>query len=105
MNGIERCIDDEIPFEIPESWCWCRLGNMIGIQRGASPRPKGSPEYWSKERTKHHWIKISDITKHSDNDYLIDTDEFLTDLGSTKSVFVDEDYLIKFFKSTNFLNN
>ena len=94
LNGIERCIDDEIPFEIPDNWCWCRLGNMIGIQRGASPRPKGSPEYWSKERTKHHWIKISDITKHSDNDYLIDTDEFLTDLGSTKSVFVDEDYLI-----------
>ncbi len=28
MNGIERCIDDEIPFEIPESWCWCRLGTI-----------------------------------------------------------------------------
>lgn len=26
MNGIERCIDDEIPFEIPENWCWVRLG-------------------------------------------------------------------------------
>ena len=94
LNGIERCIDDEIPFEIPENWCWVRLGSMIGIQRGASPRPKGSPEYWSKERTEHHWIKISDITKHSINDYLNDTDEFLTDLGSTKSVFVNSDYLI-----------
>ena len=28
MNGIERCIDDEIPFEIPENWCWCRLGTI-----------------------------------------------------------------------------
>ena len=28
LNGIERCIDDEIPFEIPESWCWCRLGTI-----------------------------------------------------------------------------
>ena len=26
-NGVERCIDDEIPFEIPESWGWCRLIN------------------------------------------------------------------------------
>lgn len=28
MNGIERCIDDEIPFDIPEKWCWCRLGTI-----------------------------------------------------------------------------
>ncbi len=26
LDGIERCIDDEIPFEIPDSWCWVRLG-------------------------------------------------------------------------------
>ena len=94
LDGIERCIDDEIPFDIPEGWCWRRLGTMIGVQRGASPRPKGSPEYWSSERTPHHWIKISDITKYTQNDYLYDTDEFLTDLGTTKSVFVDSDYLI-----------
>ena len=94
MDGIERCIDDEIPFEIPDSWCWTRLGTMIGVQRGASPRPKGRPEYWSSERTPHHWIKISDITKYTQNDSLYDTDEFLTDLGTTKSVFVDSDYLI-----------
>ena len=94
LDGAERCIDDEIPFEIPDSWCWTRLGTMIGVQRGASPRPKGSPEYWSSERTPHHWIKISDITKYTLNDTLYDTDEFLTDLGTTKSVFVDNDYLI-----------
>ena len=28
LNGIERCIDDEIPFDIPEKWCWCRLGTI-----------------------------------------------------------------------------
>ena len=94
LDGVEHCIDDEIPFEIPDNWCWTRLGTMIGVQRGASPRPKGSPEYWSSERTPHHWIKISDITKYTQNDVLYDTDEFLTDLGTTKSVFVDSDYLI-----------
>ena len=26
IDGKERCIADEVPFEIPESWCWVRLG-------------------------------------------------------------------------------
>ena len=26
LDGIERCIDEEIPFEIPENWSWVRLG-------------------------------------------------------------------------------
>ncbi len=28
MDGVERCIDDELPFEIPKSWCWCRLSQL-----------------------------------------------------------------------------
>ncbi len=28
VDGIERCIDDELPFEIPE-WEWCRLGTIL----------------------------------------------------------------------------
>lgn len=26
MDRIERCIDDEIPFELPDNWSWVRLG-------------------------------------------------------------------------------
>ena len=29
LDGIERCIDDEIPFEIPDSWEWERWGNIL----------------------------------------------------------------------------
>ena len=29
VNGVERCIDDEIPFEIPENWSWTRLGTLV----------------------------------------------------------------------------
>ena len=25
LDGVERCIDDELPFEIPENWCWAQL--------------------------------------------------------------------------------
>ena len=28
-DGSERCIDDEVPFEIPEGWEWCRLGEVV----------------------------------------------------------------------------
>ena len=34
LNGIERCIDDEIPFEIPENWCWCRTSSFLTISSG-----------------------------------------------------------------------
>lgn len=31
LDGIERCIDDEIPFEIPESWIWVRFFSVVDI--------------------------------------------------------------------------
>ena len=27
-DGTVKCIDDEIPFEIPQSWCWIRFGSL-----------------------------------------------------------------------------
>lgn len=29
MGNTERCIDDEIPFEIPSNWCWVRFGTAL----------------------------------------------------------------------------
>ena len=31
LDGIEHCIDDEIPFEIPETWEWIRIGSLFTI--------------------------------------------------------------------------
>ena len=28
LDGVERCIDDELPFDIPENWCWAQLGSI-----------------------------------------------------------------------------
>ena len=28
LDGVERCIDDEIPFEIPSSWTWSRFSTI-----------------------------------------------------------------------------
>ncbi len=34
LGPSEHCIDDEIPFEIPESWCWYRLGEIFQHNTG-----------------------------------------------------------------------
>ena len=39
LDGVERCIDDELPFEIPENWCWCRLENVITLLSGTDFSP------------------------------------------------------------------
>ncbi len=54
LGGIERCIDDETPFEIPANWEWARLGSIAIVQ--SSKRvfekdyvDKGIPFFRSKE--------------------------------------------------------
>lgn len=54
QDGTVKCIEDEIPFEIPDGWVWTRLGNLCAaIQYGLSnsAEPKGS----------HKFLRITDI--------------------------------------------
>ena len=37
-TGAVKCIDDEIPFEIPDGWEWCRLKTISIIQEGPGIR-------------------------------------------------------------------
>lgn len=58
LDGIERCIDDEIPFEIPDSWVWERWGNISqSIQYGYN-----AP---AKDYGRIKMIRISDIQDNS----------------------------------------
>ena len=34
LNGVERCIDDEIPFEIPDSWEWVTFRHIAITELG-----------------------------------------------------------------------
>ncbi len=85
---------DEKKFEFPRNWIWCRFGEITEIVRGSSPRPKGSPQYFSKEKTEYPFVKIYDITNYSENDVVIDTGEFLTKEGSNYSRLVNPDDII-----------
>ncbi len=34
QDGSIKCIEDEIPFELPEGWCWVRLGVLAQYKKG-----------------------------------------------------------------------
>ena len=53
-DGSVKCIEDEIPFELPEGWEWCRLGNITDtIQYGLSNSAESTGT--------HRLLRITDI--------------------------------------------
>lgn len=48
--------EDEIPFEVPENWCWCHLGEIFKVTMGQSP--EGSNVGEEKEGMEFHQGKI-----------------------------------------------
>ncbi len=72
-----------------EEWKECKLGDVVEIHRGASPRPiqkfianSGMP-----------WVKISDATA-SNSRFIDSTKEFIIEDGISKSVIVNPEDLI-----------
>ena len=57
-TGEVKCIDEEIPFEIPTSWSWARLGNLIDI-KGGKRLPAGYK--LTDNKTDHIYIRVSDM--------------------------------------------
>ena len=59
-NGMSvACIDDEIPFEIPSTWIWCRLGDCVKIIGGYAFK-----SYELKSPVGYRDIRISDISEN-----------------------------------------
>ena len=58
LDGVERCIDDELPFEIPETWAWVRWGSIAeSIQYGYN-----AP---AKQEGRIRMVRISDIHENT----------------------------------------
>ena len=77
VDGIERCIDDEIPFEIPDSWEWVRLGNIGEWGSGATPSRTKS-EYYNGTIP---WLKTGDLN----DGYITYIPETITNLALTET--------------------
>lgn len=59
-----KCIEDEIPFEIPEGWSWCRVRDIASV-KGGKRLPKGMS--FSPCETSHAYIRVTDMKNHSIN--------------------------------------
>ena len=51
------CIDEELPFDIPHNWSWCRLGNIGDWAAGSTPS-RSYPEYYNGTIP---WLKTGDL--------------------------------------------
>ena len=90
-TGEVKCIDEEIPFEIPVTWSWLRLKHASEIARGGSPRP--IKEYLTDLADGINWIKIGDTEK--DGMYINSTKEKIKPEGLSKSRLVHKgDFLL-----------
>ena len=90
MKGIEEK-QIEAPYELPEGWKWCRLGEVAEIARGGSPRP--IEKYLTTAEDGINWIKIGDTEKNGK--YIFTTKEKIIKEGLSKTRYVEEgDFLL-----------
>ena len=86
-----RSLADEVPFDIPDSWEWVRLGSICEIARGGSPRP--IKQYLTDAPDGVNWIKISD--SDIGGKYINQTKEKIVPEGVSKSRLVHKgDFLL-----------
>ncbi len=95
VDGETVCIDDEIPFKLPNGWGWCRLGTCCAkeIRRGKSPKYAESGDilvFAQKCNSKYNGIDLSlslyldetTIGKYPDDEYLQDKDIIINSTGT-----------------------
>ena len=76
-EGNETDITEEIPFEIPETWAWAKLGEIGQWGAGATPS-RSHPEYYQGDIP---WLKTGDLT----DGYITSIPESISDLALEKT--------------------
>ena len=60
LDGVERCIDNEITFDIPDSWGWARLGNLTEMITSGS---RDWAKYYSTEG--NLFLRMGNLSRNS----------------------------------------
>ncbi|MCD7709745.1 MAG: restriction endonuclease subunit S [Porphyromonadaceae bacterium] len=82
-TGEVKCIDEEILFEIPGNWVWCRMGDILNV-KGGKRIPLGRT--FAKVPTTHIYIRITDMK----NGTIVDSN----------LKYIDEDVYAEIYKYT-----
>ncbi|MGN0725545.1 MAG: restriction endonuclease subunit S, partial [Treponema sp.] len=76
-DGTVKDIEDEIPFDVPEGWAWCRLGRICDFIGGGTP-DKSRNDFWNGTI---NWASVKDIK----GDFLYSTEDKITEIGLKES--------------------
>ena len=94
-NGEVKCIDEELPFDIPDTWEWVRLENCCNkeIRRGKSPKyaeRSSTLVFAQKCNTKYNGIDVglalyldeATLSKYPADEYMQDGDVVVNSTGT-----------------------
>lgn len=94
-DGTIKNVTEEIPFEIPDSWCWTRLENLTTkqIKRGKSPKytEKSSVYVFSQKCNQKNgkinlenakFLDETTLKKYNDSDYIMESDIVINSTGN-----------------------
>ncbi len=99
QDGTVKCIEDEIPFELPDGWEWTRLGNLSSsIQYGLSNTAEAQGTHRLLRITdiqdgKVNWSNVPFTTLNNAETYLLKKDDIVfARTGATvgKSFLINE---------------
>ena len=86
QDGSVKCIEGEIPFDVPEGWAWERLSNIAIFSGGKTP-PTSRLEYWGGNVL---WVTSKDMKSK----YITSSQLRLSTLGAEQMRLYQPDTLL-----------
>lgn len=82
---LEKINPEDLPFEIPDSWEWCRLGNTGIFERGKSKHRPRNDEILFKDG-KYPFVQTGDVAQSKKSQYKISSySKMYNDIGLRQS--------------------
>ena len=85
-DGSVKCIEDEVPFDLPDGWAWERLSNLASFSGGKTPSTSRS-EYWDGDIL---WVTSKDMKSK----YITSSQLRLSALGAEQMQMYQPDTLL-----------